>query len=148
MKLHSEDGGKKVLRNFGILLQHYTASQPKRPWLEFTPQGTTCSSDTSSEPKFLNFSPSSLVSRIYWSTLQKCSWTCSLHIARPSCMQFYVRTEHHSDRLRNVCTRCRVQTDKKHEFTRVRCHVSEELSWNPTELKTKFILPCISCPNT
>jgi len=28
--LHPEDGGSKVLQNAGILLQHYTASQPKR----------------------------------------------------------------------------------------------------------------------
>jgi hypothetical protein len=27
----AEDGGKMVLRNVGILPQHYTASQPKRP---------------------------------------------------------------------------------------------------------------------
>jgi len=26
---HPEDGGSMVLWNFGILLQHYTASQPK-----------------------------------------------------------------------------------------------------------------------
>jgi hypothetical protein len=28
-----EDGGRKVLRNFGTTLQHYTASQPRRPRL-------------------------------------------------------------------------------------------------------------------
>jgi len=28
--LYSEDGGSMVLRNYGILLQHYTASQPRR----------------------------------------------------------------------------------------------------------------------
>jgi hypothetical protein len=30
--LHSEDGGSMDLRNVGIPLQHYTASQPTRPW--------------------------------------------------------------------------------------------------------------------
>jgi len=29
-----EDGGSMVLRNDGILPQHYTASQPRRPRLE------------------------------------------------------------------------------------------------------------------
>jgi len=29
-----EDGGSKVLRSSGILLQHYTVSQPRRPQLE------------------------------------------------------------------------------------------------------------------
>jgi hypothetical protein len=28
--LHPQDGGNEVLRNFIILLQHYTASQPRR----------------------------------------------------------------------------------------------------------------------
>jgi len=32
-----EDGGSKVLQNTGILLQHYTASQTRRPWLESYP---------------------------------------------------------------------------------------------------------------
>jgi len=30
-----EDGGSMDLRNVGILLQHYTASQPRRPRLQF-----------------------------------------------------------------------------------------------------------------
>jgi len=30
----SEDGGSTVLRNFGILPQHYTASQHRKPGLE------------------------------------------------------------------------------------------------------------------
>jgi hypothetical protein len=32
-----EAGGSKVLRNIGILPQHYTASQPRRPRLEISP---------------------------------------------------------------------------------------------------------------
>jgi hypothetical protein len=32
--LHPEDGGSKFLRNVGVLQQHYTASQPRRPQLE------------------------------------------------------------------------------------------------------------------
>jgi hypothetical protein len=35
MLLHSEDGGSKVLRNVGILPQHYTMSPPRRSRLEF-----------------------------------------------------------------------------------------------------------------
>jgi hypothetical protein len=31
---HRGDGGSRALRNVGILPQHYTASQPRRPWLE------------------------------------------------------------------------------------------------------------------
>jgi hypothetical protein len=27
-----EDAGIKVFRNFGVLQQHYTAPQPRRPW--------------------------------------------------------------------------------------------------------------------
>jgi hypothetical protein len=39
--LHPEDGGNKVLRNVGILQQHYTASEPRRLrllliWWRFT----------------------------------------------------------------------------------------------------------------
>jgi len=33
--LLTEDGGSKVLRNFGILSQHYTVPQYKRPLVEF-----------------------------------------------------------------------------------------------------------------
>jgi uncharacterized protein Veg len=33
IKLHSEDGRSKVLRNVGILPHHYTVSQPRRPGL-------------------------------------------------------------------------------------------------------------------
>jgi len=29
-----EDGGSKVLRNVGMLPQHYTASEPRRPRLQ------------------------------------------------------------------------------------------------------------------
>jgi len=29
----TEDRGRKVLRNFGILPYHYTASQPRWPWI-------------------------------------------------------------------------------------------------------------------
>jgi hypothetical protein len=32
--LHTEDGGIKVLLNFGILQQHYTASQSRKPRLK------------------------------------------------------------------------------------------------------------------
>jgi len=32
--LHGEEGGTKVLRNVGILSQHYMASQPRRPRLK------------------------------------------------------------------------------------------------------------------
>jgi len=32
--LHAEDGGIMDLRNAGILPQHYTASQPRRPRLD------------------------------------------------------------------------------------------------------------------
>jgi len=35
--IHPEDEGSKVLRNVGILPQHYTASQTRRPRLEFSP---------------------------------------------------------------------------------------------------------------
>jgi hypothetical protein len=34
--LYPEDGCTVVLRNFGIITQHYTASQPRRPRLEYT----------------------------------------------------------------------------------------------------------------
>jgi hypothetical protein len=34
VSLHLEDGGNTILRNVGILSQHYTASQPRRTRLE------------------------------------------------------------------------------------------------------------------
>jgi len=34
--LHPEDGGNMVIRNVGILLHHYTTSQPRRPRLEYS----------------------------------------------------------------------------------------------------------------
>jgi hypothetical protein len=34
---HPEDGGGNVLQISGILSQHYTASQPRRHWLESSP---------------------------------------------------------------------------------------------------------------
>jgi len=34
VKIHSEDGGSKIIWNIGILPQHYMASQPSRPCLE------------------------------------------------------------------------------------------------------------------
>jgi len=36
LHLHPEDGGSRVMWNLGILLQHYTVSQPKSPWLRFS----------------------------------------------------------------------------------------------------------------
>jgi len=35
--LHPEDGGSMVLWEVGILSQHYTASEPRRPRLESSP---------------------------------------------------------------------------------------------------------------
>jgi len=35
--LHPEDGSSMVLRNVGILSQHYTTSQPRRPVPESPP---------------------------------------------------------------------------------------------------------------
>jgi len=32
-----EDGGSMILRNFSTLSYHYTASQPRRPQIEFSP---------------------------------------------------------------------------------------------------------------
>jgi len=32
--LQVEDGGSKDLQNIGDLLQHYTVTQPRRPWME------------------------------------------------------------------------------------------------------------------
>jgi hypothetical protein len=37
LTLHPEDGGRKILQNAGILLKHYTASQPRRLQLESPP---------------------------------------------------------------------------------------------------------------
>jgi hypothetical protein len=37
LNLHTEDGGGMDLRNVGILLQHYTVSQPRRSRLESSP---------------------------------------------------------------------------------------------------------------
>jgi len=34
IEVRAEDGGSKVLQNVGILLQHYTLSQPRRSRLE------------------------------------------------------------------------------------------------------------------
>jgi hypothetical protein len=36
-RYNPEDGGSMDLWNVGILPQHYTASQPRRPWLETSP---------------------------------------------------------------------------------------------------------------
>jgi len=33
-----ENGSPMILRNVAILQQHYTASQPKRPWLVYSSQ--------------------------------------------------------------------------------------------------------------
>jgi len=34
LNLHPEDGGSTILRNVGMLSQHYKLSQPRRPRLE------------------------------------------------------------------------------------------------------------------
>jgi hypothetical protein len=40
--LHGEHGGNKDLRNFGILPQHHTATQPRRPRLVPYPSENKC----------------------------------------------------------------------------------------------------------
>jgi len=38
-RVHPKDGGSKVLRNVGVLPQHYAASQSRRPRFEPSPPG-------------------------------------------------------------------------------------------------------------
>jgi hypothetical protein len=54
-KSHPEDGGSMGLRNVGILPQHYTASQPRRPQI-FTAVKTSNLAVGDSQSLFLLFS--------------------------------------------------------------------------------------------
>jgi hypothetical protein len=44
--LQPEDGGSKVIRNSGILPQHYKASQPRRPRLVLRETSNGCVNGT------------------------------------------------------------------------------------------------------
>jgi len=56
--LRCEDGGCMALWNYGILPQHYTASQPRRPRPETSPAWKPQNSQQNTEFKIYNFSTS------------------------------------------------------------------------------------------
>jgi hypothetical protein len=89
---HPEDRGSKVLRNFGILPQHYTASQSRRPRIFTAVKATNLSSSSSSYKLRTVHIPLSF--RIF---------QCSTHLHTSSIVRSTIHDTVTSERKKEIC---------------------------------------------